>query len=144
MPGEDPYLHSEYGVAYAVGMQVGDDTRYVLTVSSPKHFLGYDLEGLGPNNETGLCTANKGTWPGAAPYPDGGPGASPQHVCRYNYNGTISDRDLVQYYLPAWHAVFTRGLAHGMMCRCAGSLDLQATDAARPPPPPACASNNAP
>ena len=39
VPGEDPFLHSEYGVAYATGMQVGDDTRYVLTVSSPKHFL---------------------------------------------------------------------------------------------------------
>ena len=37
VPGEDPYLHSEYGVAYATGMQVGEDTRYVLTVSSPKH-----------------------------------------------------------------------------------------------------------
>lgn len=71
---------------------------------------------MGPNNETGLCTADKGSWPGAEGYPDGGPGASPQHVCRYNYNGTISDRDLVEYYLPAWHAVFTRGQAHGMMC----------------------------
>jgi len=68
VPGEDPYLHSEYGVAYvfvssseatpanaqttinpnpqrplhpnSTGMQVGDDTRYVLTVSSPKHFFG--------------------------------------------------------------------------------------------------------
>ena len=37
-------------------------------------------------------------------------------MCRYNYNGTIPDRDLVEYYLPAWHAIFTRGQAHGMMC----------------------------
>ena len=97
-------------------MQTGEDTRYIKTVSSPKHFLAYNLEGLGPNNETGLCTADKGSWNGAVPYPDGGPGASPQHVCRYNYDGKISDRDLVEYYLPAWHAIFTRAHAAGMMC----------------------------
>lgn len=39
LPGESPYLHSEYGVNYASGMQVGEDTRYIKTVSSPKHFL---------------------------------------------------------------------------------------------------------
>lgn len=50
------------------------------------------------------------------PYPDGGPDASPQHVCRYNYNATISDRDLVEYYLPAWHSIFTRANALGFMC----------------------------
>lgn len=50
VPGEDPYLHAEYGVAYATGMQVGDDTRYVLTVSSPKHFLGVSFACKPPNN----------------------------------------------------------------------------------------------
>ena len=53
-------------------MMVGDDPRYVLTAASPKHFFAYNLEGLGPNNETGLCTADKGTWNGAVDYPDGG------------------------------------------------------------------------
>ena len=94
------------------------------------------MEGLGPNNETGLCTADKGTWPGAAGYPDGGPGASPQHVCRYNYNGTISDRDLVEYYLPAWHAIFTRGQAHGMMCRCVANARGAARERSGIPHPP--------
>lgn len=116
MPSEDPFLVAEYGVAYASGMQEGDDARWAKTISSPKHFFGYDLEGLGPNNETGLCTAARGTWPGAVPYPDGGPGASPQHVCRYNYNQTVTDRDLVEYYLPAWHAVVTRARVGGFMC----------------------------
>jgi beta-glucosidase-like glycosyl hydrolase len=115
-PGEDPYLTAEFGVAYVTGLQEGDDVRYVKTAASPKHFFGYDTEGLGPNNETGLCTADKGTWPGATGYPDGGPSASPQHVCRYNYNASVTDRDLVEYYLPQWHAVITRAHAHGMMC----------------------------
>ena len=116
VPGEDPFLMSEYGVAYVSGMQTGDDARFVKTAASPKHFFAYDLEGLGPNNETGLCTADKGTWPGASGYPDGGPNSSPQHVCRYNYNAMLTDRDLVEYYLPAWHAVITRAEAHGFMC----------------------------
>ena len=114
--GEDPFLMAEYGVSYVTGMQEGEDVRFVKTAASPKHFFGYDIEGLGPNNETGLCTADKGTWPGAVPYPDGGPGASPQHVCRYNYNASVTDRDLVEYYLPQWHAVVTRAHAHGFMC----------------------------
>ena len=116
VPGEDAFLMSEYGVAYVQGMQGGEDSRYIKTAASPKHFLAYDLEGLGPNNETGLCTADKGTWPGAVPYPDGGPAAVPQHVCRYNYNASVSARDLTEYFLPAWHAVITRGGALGMMC----------------------------
>ena len=36
------------------------------------HGAGYNLEGAGPNNETGLCTADKGTWNGAVGYADGG------------------------------------------------------------------------
>ena len=91
--------------------------RHAPPVPPPHPLRSYDLEGLGPNNETGLCTADTGTWPGAHGYPNGGPGASPQHVCRYNYNGTVSDRDLVEFYLPAWHAIFTRSHAHGMMVR---------------------------
>ena len=77
-------------------------------------FPQYNLEGLGPNNETGLCTADQGTWPGAQPYPDGGPDGS--HTCRYNFNGDVPDRDLVEYYLPAWHAAVTRAHVSGVMC----------------------------
>ena len=116
VPGEDPKLTSEYGVAYIQGMQRGEDARYVLTAASPKHFLAYNLEGLGPNNETGLCTADRGTWPGAAAYPDGGASGPTGHVCRYSYDSQLTDRDLVEYYLPAWSAAVTRGGALGAMC----------------------------
>ena len=112
--GEDPYLASEFGVAYVRGMTEGEDARYIKIASSPKHFLAYNSEGLGPNNETGLCTADKGTWPGAVPYPDGGPGGN--HTCRYSYDQNLTARDLVEYYLPAWHAVTTRAHISGVMC----------------------------
>ena len=116
VPGEDPYLTAEYGVGYVQGMMVGEDPRYVLTAASPKHFFAYNLEGLGPNNETGLCTADKGTWNGAVGYADGGVVGPNGHVCRYGYNNEVTDRDLVEYYLPAWNAVVTRGKALGVMC----------------------------
>jgi hypothetical protein len=40
VPGEDPYLTGEYGVQYVQGMMQGEDSRYVLTAASPKHFFG--------------------------------------------------------------------------------------------------------
>jgi beta-glucosidase-like glycosyl hydrolase len=116
VPGEDPFLTAEYGVHYVQGMMVGKDSRYVLTAASPKHFLAYNSEGLGPNNETGLCTADKGTWYGAVGYADGGVVGPNGHVCRYGYNNVLTDRDLVEYYLPAWNAVVVRGGALGFMC----------------------------
>jgi beta-glucosidase-like glycosyl hydrolase len=116
VPGEDPFLTSEYGVYYVQGMMQGDDPRYVLIAASPKHFFAYNLEGLGPNNETGLCTADKGTWNGAVDYPDGGIVGPNGHVCRYGYNNQLTDRDMVEYYLPAWNAIISRGGALGFMC----------------------------
>ena len=123
-------------------MQVGEDARYFKTLSSPKHFLAYNLEGAGPNNETGLCTAAQGSYNGATPYADGGGGVNTTHVCRYGYNSALSDRDLVECecaqgrtgealpgmpplsdafcrcadYLPAWHAIITRAHVQGFMC----------------------------
>jgi len=35
--GEDPFLSGRMGVAYVTGMQ-GDDPRYYLAISTPKHF----------------------------------------------------------------------------------------------------------
>ena len=43
-PGEDPYLTSEFGIAFVRGMQEGEDPRYLKTAADCKHFAGYDLE----------------------------------------------------------------------------------------------------
>ena len=50
------------------------------------------------------------------PYADGGASGPDGHVCRYSYDANLTDRDLVEYYLPAWNAAVTRGGALGFMC----------------------------
>jgi hypothetical protein len=99
-------------------MTRGEDARFILTAASPKHYLVYNLEGQGPANLSGTCEADQGTFHGAKPYPDGGQSGKNGHVCRYSYNAEVSDRDLVEYYLPAWNAAVTRGGALGFMCSC--------------------------
>lgn len=43
-PGEDPYLTSEFAIAFVRGMQEGEDPRYLKTAADCKHYAGYDLE----------------------------------------------------------------------------------------------------
>ena len=47
VPGEDPYLTSEYVARYSRALQEGDDPRYFKLISSCKHFSAYDLERVG-------------------------------------------------------------------------------------------------
>jgi beta-D-xylosidase 4 len=44
VPGEDPYLTSQYIVAFSRGLQEGEDPRYVKVVSTCKHYAAYSLE----------------------------------------------------------------------------------------------------
>ena len=44
VPGEDPFLTSEYVAHYSRALQEGDDPVYLKTISSCKHFSAYDLE----------------------------------------------------------------------------------------------------
>jgi beta-glucosidase-like glycosyl hydrolase len=44
VPGEDPYLTSQYGIAYTKGIQEGEDSRYLLAVVTLKHWACYSLE----------------------------------------------------------------------------------------------------
>ena len=43
-PGEDPYLTSEFAIAFVRGMQEGEDDRFLKTAADCKHYAGYDLE----------------------------------------------------------------------------------------------------
>ncbi|KAH3745647.1 glycoside hydrolase family 3 domain protein [Pelomyxa schiedti] len=43
-PSEDPYLQSQFVVNYIRGMQEGEDTRYLKTVATCKHYAGNSLE----------------------------------------------------------------------------------------------------
>jgi len=44
VPGEDPYLTSQYGIAYTKGLQEGSDPRYLQGVSTLKHWAAYSVE----------------------------------------------------------------------------------------------------
>lgn len=44
VPGEDPYLTSEYVAQYSRALQGADSGRYTKVVSTCKHFSAYDLE----------------------------------------------------------------------------------------------------
>ena len=39
-PGEDPYLSSEFAIAFVTGLQGGEDPRYLKTVADCKHYAG--------------------------------------------------------------------------------------------------------
>ena len=43
-PGEDPYLTSEYVYSYIIGLQKGDDERYLKVAADCKHYSAYDVE----------------------------------------------------------------------------------------------------
>ena len=44
-PGEDPTLNSRYAASYVSGMQ-GSDPKYLKTVTTCKHFAGYNIENV--------------------------------------------------------------------------------------------------
>eukprot|EP01114_Cavostelium_apophysatum_P021552 TRINITY_DN755_c0_g1_i2.p1 TRINITY_DN755_c0_g1~~TRINITY_DN755_c0_g1_i2.p1 ORF type:complete len:740 (-),score=107.06 TRINITY_DN755_c0_g1_i2:56-2275(-) len=44
VPSEDPFITSQYVANFVKGMQEGDDTRYLKTVATCKHYAAYSLE----------------------------------------------------------------------------------------------------
>lgn len=45
VPGEDPFLTSQYVMEYSYNMGYGEDTKYLKLVSTAKHYADYDQEG---------------------------------------------------------------------------------------------------
>ncbi len=45
VPGEDPFLTSQYVMEYSYHFQHGEDDRYLKLVSTGKHYADYDQEG---------------------------------------------------------------------------------------------------
>ena len=43
-PGEDPYLSAEYAFAMVLGLQIGEDERYLKIATNCKAYNAYDLE----------------------------------------------------------------------------------------------------
>jgi len=86
VPGEDPYLSGQFGVAYTVGLQNGKlDDRYLQAVVTLKHWDAYSLE-------------NSDGW------------------TRYNFNAVVSNYDFANTYFPAFKAAVVDGKAKGVMC----------------------------
>ena len=44
VPGEDPLINGRYGAAYTLGMQNGEDGRYLRAITTLKHWDAYSLE----------------------------------------------------------------------------------------------------
>jgi hypothetical protein len=89
----DALLCGRYGAGYIRGMQErereGEGAGFARLAASPKHFVGYDLEG---------STFGGVTWN------------------RHNFTNSMTAQELVEYYaLPFRHAVQDGG-ALGMMC----------------------------
>ena len=88
VPSEDPSLNAAYAMQYVRGLQEDPDHPGVLkVVATGKHFFAYDCENcraLGDPcmpDSTNSCTTD-----------------------RTKFNANVSNRDLVEYYWPAWRA----------------------------------------
>lgn len=94
VPGESGVVTGEYGAHVVYAMQYGTNTtpgKYQRTLSQPKHFLVYNLEG------------RKGD-------------PSPPYPPRPSFNAIVSERDLTGFYLLPWASTVQRGRASGVMC----------------------------
>ena len=82
---------------YSVGMQVGEDPRFLQGIATLKHFDANSLEG---------------NWPGPSSMCPGG-------VCtRHTIDVNISRYDLASSYLPAFKRSVIEGNGQAVMCSC--------------------------
>lgn len=88
-PGEDPYLNGQYGAWHTMGLQKGEDNRYLQAIVTLKHWDAYSLEDAG----------------GAKGMPK-----------RHNFNAIVSSADLAGTYFPAFKEAVKVGNAKGVMC----------------------------
>ena len=94
---EDPLLNGFFGQMYSVGMQVGDDPRFLQGIATLKHFDANSLEG---------------NWPGPESMCPGG-------ICtRHTIDVNISRYDLASSYLPAFKRSVIEGNVQAVMCSC--------------------------
>ncbi len=100
VPSEDPLLCGRYGSAYIRGLQGAGDPDgkgYLRMVASPKHFVGYDMEGMGPGMHSG--STYSGPW-----------------FNRHNFTNRMSAQELIEYYALPFRKAIVDGGALGVMC----------------------------
>jgi len=87
VPSEDPYLNGQFGKAYTVGLQKGEneDPRYIQAVVTLKHWDAYSLEDSG-------------------------------NFTRHNFNAVVDNFTLADTYFPAFKETVKNGEALGVMC----------------------------
>mmetsp|Transcript_11968 Transcript_11968/g.34144 ORF Transcript_11968/g.34144 Transcript_11968/m.34144 type:complete len:931 (+) Transcript_11968:84-2876(+) len=91
VPGEDPYLNTEYAATWIAGVQApGGPNAVPMAGTSCKHFAAYSLEGAGG-------------WP----YPA-------ENSNRHNFNAEVSEQDLADTHFPMFERCSKEG-AMGMM-----------------------------
>jgi len=109
VPGEDPYLTSEYAVNLVNGMQNGK-TEYsnsknppLFSAATVKHFSFYDFEGYMPRIDEG-------------PLPSGFCDTPSQGCQRFNSDSVPPLADFVDYFLEPFKQVITRAKPASIMC----------------------------
>lgn len=112
-PGEDPVVNGLYAEAFISGLQGGAASNWSDPNSSPlkaaaslKHFIAYDVE----------CTS------GGENSGNGGQNIQKLFSCpapgvdRFHFEGSISDADLNDYYLPIFKRPITNARPASIMC----------------------------
>jgi len=106
VPGEDPFLTSEFAVNLVEGMQFGSkdgDNDTLVSAVSVKHFSLYDFEGYIPRIDEG-------------PLPSGYCDTPAQGCQRWNSDSTPPLADFVDYFLEPFRQVITRAQPTAIMC----------------------------
>lgn len=103
VPGEDPFLTTEYAVHIVNGTQYGDDPNYLQAAATVKHFSMYDMEGYIPRTDP-------------QPHPPSGYCDTPGGCERWNFDMTPPRRDFNGYYLKPFDGVITRAHPESIMC----------------------------
>eukprot|EP00040_Diaphanoeca_grandis_P022702 m.122523 g.122523 ORF g.122523 m.122523 type:complete len:819 (+) comp28928_c0_seq1:2-2458(+) len=91
-PGEDPMLSSRYAASWVQGMQGNASSKYLKTVTTCKHYAGYNLENYNA--------------------PQGAHGVAD----RQHFNAIITEQDMADTYLPAFRSCVREGAGASIMC----------------------------